>query len=64
MTQIVNLKAVRKARGRAARKVAADANAAAFGLTPAARDLQAARAAKAKRDLDAHARAPADPDPT
>ncbi|NCO17746.1 MAG: DUF4169 family protein, partial [Alphaproteobacteria bacterium] len=34
MAQIVNLKAVRKARGRAARKVAADANAARFGLTP------------------------------
>ena len=62
MAQIVNLNAVRKARGRAARKVAADANAAAFGLTPAERALQTARAAKAKRELDGHARA--DPDPT
>ncbi|MDP2741043.1 MAG: DUF4169 family protein [Pseudorhodobacter sp.] len=62
MAQIVNLKAVRKARGRAARKVAADANAAAFGLTPAERALQTARAAKARRELDGHARA--DPDAT
>ena len=61
MAQIVNLKAVRKARGRAARKVAADANAARFGLTPAARDLQTARAAKARRELDGHARAVPDP---
>ncbi|NCM96981.1 MAG: DUF4169 family protein, partial [Rhodobacterales bacterium] len=50
------------ARGRAARKVAADANAARFGLTPAERALQTARAAKARRELDGHARA--DPDPT
>ena len=62
MAQIVNLKAARKARGRVARKVEADANAAKFGLTPAARALQAARAAKARRELDGHARA--DPDPT
>ncbi|MDP2738271.1 MAG: DUF4169 family protein [Pseudorhodobacter sp.] len=62
MAQIVNLKAARKARGRAARKVEADANAATFGLTPAERNLQAARAAKAKCLLDGHARA--DPEPT
>jgi len=61
MAQIVNLRAARKAQARAARKVAADANAAKFGLTPAERDLQSARAAKARRLLDGHARAAPEP---
>ena len=54
MAGVVNLKAARKARARAAAKVAADANAAKFGRTKAERDREAAQADKARRDLDGH----------
>ena len=56
MAEVVNLKAVRKARARATAKVAADANAAKFGQTKTAKDRAAAEAEKARRDLDGHRR--------
>ena len=56
MAEVVSLKAARKARTRAEAKAVADANAAKFGRTKAERDLSAAAADKARRDLDGHRR--------
>jgi hypothetical protein len=56
MAEIVNLKAVRKARVRVEAKVVADANAAKFGRTKGEKDREAAEADKARRDLDGHHR--------
>lgn len=55
---VVNLRAVRKAKARDAARVLADANAAKFGRTKAERAVSEAEAAKARRDLDAHRRDP------
>lgn len=56
MAKIVNLRDARKARERAARRAEGDANAAKFGRTKAERELEEARAAKARAFLDGHAR--------
>ena len=56
MADIVNLKAARKAREREAARLLADANSVKFGRTKAEKDLEKARAEKARRDLDGHAR--------
>lgn len=52
MDEIVNLRAARKARTKAEARAQADANAAKFGRSKAERALEAARAEKARRDLD------------
>ena len=52
MAEIVNLRAARKAAVRQANRQQADENAAKFGRTKAERSLEAARAEKARRDLD------------
>lgn len=56
MAKPVNLREARKARDRAAVRAQGDANAAKFGRTRAERDLEAARAEKARTGLDAHRR--------
>lgn len=56
MADLVNLRAVRKARDRAAKKAEADANAAKFGRSKAEKQREAAAAEKARSDLDGHAR--------
>ncbi|NAZ36081.1 DUF4169 family protein [Rubellimicrobium sp. CFH 75288] len=50
----INLNRARKARDRAEAKARADANALKFGRTKAERLLEAARAERARRALDAH----------
>jgi Domain of unknown function (DUF4169) len=52
MAQLVNLRAARKAKGRLAPQAKANENAVKFGRTKAEKDLQAAKAEKARRDLD------------
>ena len=52
MADIVNLRRARKAKGRAEKDRAADANRAKFGTAKSKRDLAKARADKAARDLD------------
>ncbi|WP_431300301.1 DUF4169 family protein [Tabrizicola sp. BL-A-41-H6] len=56
MAEVVNLRQVKKQAARKAARVEADANAAKFGRTKAEREVEAARAAKAARDLDGHLR--------
>lgn len=56
MAELVNLRAARKARDRAAKKAEADLNAAKFGRCKAEKQREAAEADKARRDLDGHAR--------
>lgn len=60
MAEIVNLRQKRKEAARKAARAAGDANAAKFGRSKAERDLQTARDAKARRDLDGHLRDIAD----
>jgi len=57
MAGVVNLRAVRKARNKVAKKAAADQNAVKFGRSKAEKDREAALADKARRDLDGHERA-------
>lgn len=52
MADLVNLRAARKAKDRLAMRAKADENAAKFGRTKVEKDLQAAKAEKARRDLD------------
>ena len=52
MAEIVNLRAVRKAKSKAEARAQGDTNAAKFGQTKAERALAKAQADKAKRDLD------------
>ncbi len=52
MADLVNLRAARKAKDRLTMRAKADENAAKFGRTKAEKDLQAAKAEKARRDLD------------
>lgn len=54
MAKVVNLREARKARERAARRAEGDANAAKFGRTKAERQMEEARAAKARAFLDGH----------
>ena len=56
MAEIINLRAVRKAKDRDAARAKGDENAAKFGRTKAEKSLEAARAEKARRDLDGHER--------
>ena len=52
MAEIINLRAVRKAKEKTETRAQADANAVKFGRTKAERLLEAARAEQAKRRLD------------
>jgi hypothetical protein len=52
MAEIVNLRAVRKAKSKAEARAKGDENAAKFGQTKAKRALAKALADKARRDLD------------
>jgi hypothetical protein len=56
MGEIINLRVAKKAADRAKSRAQGDENAAKFGRTKAQKSAEAARAAKAKRDLDAHLR--------
>lgn len=60
MAEIINLRAVRKAKDKADARAQADANAVKFGRRKADKALEAALLAKAKRDLDGHALPPKD----
>ena len=56
MAKVVNLRSARKARDRDARKATANQNSARFGRSKAEKQLDAAEADKARRELDGHAR--------
>lgn len=56
MGDIVNLKTAKKQAARKAARAVADTNAAKFGRTKSERELEAARAKRAERTLDAHKR--------
>ncbi|OYX25590.1 MAG: hypothetical protein B7Z10_05855 [Rhodobacterales bacterium 32-66-7] len=58
MAKIVSLAKVKKAATRKADRMEANANAAKFGRSKAARKLDEAAAEKAARDLEAHRREP------
>ena len=60
MSEPVNLRQVRKARARAEKRAAGDANAAKFGRTPAERERETRARAKADRHLDGHKRSDTD----
>ena len=52
MSNVTNFNQFRKTKARQDKRAKADENAVKFGRTKAQRDLEKARAAKAKRDLD------------
>lgn len=54
MGKPVNLNRFRKTQARAEQKARADENAVKFGRSKLEKDLEEARAAKARRDLDGH----------
>ncbi|MFP7675168.1 DUF4169 family protein [Marivita sp. S0852] len=56
MNTVTNLNQFRKAKARRDKRAKADENAVKFGRTKAQKDVEAARAAKAKRDLDGKSR--------
>ena len=56
MAEPVNLNRFRKDKARAEKKARADENAVKFGRTRAEKDREAARAEKARRELDGHRR--------
>lgn len=56
MAEIINLRAARKAKERAEARAQADANSLKFGRRKTDKALEAAKAEKAKRDLDGHER--------
>ena len=56
MAEIINLRQAKKQAARKAARSAADANAAKFGRTKVARDLEQSRAEKAAKTLDGHKR--------
>jgi hypothetical protein len=56
MAEIINLRAVRKAKTRLRNRAQADENTVKFGRTKAEKETEAARAEKARRDLDGHER--------
>ncbi|MDX5383102.1 MAG: DUF4169 family protein [Rhodobacterales bacterium] len=58
MSTPVNLNRVRKEKARAEAKARADENAVKFGRTKAEKDLEKARAAQARKALDAHRKEP------
>jgi hypothetical protein len=52
MSSVTNLNQFRKTKARAEKRAKADENAVKFGRSKAQKDLEKARAEKAKRDLD------------
>ena len=58
MAELVNLNKARKARARVKARAEADENAVKFGRTKAEKNLETARAEKARAALDAHKRDP------
>lgn len=52
MAELINLRAARKAKDRASARAKGDENAVKFGRTKAEKELERARAEKARRDLD------------
>ena len=56
MAEIVNLRQARKAKARAEKEQAAEANRARFGRTKAERDIERKISEKQNRDLDGHKR--------
>lgn len=56
MAEVINLRQAKKQAARKAARLAADANAVKFGRSKAEKELERARADKAARDLDGHAR--------
>ncbi|HEY2070257.1 MAG TPA: DUF4169 family protein [Rhizomicrobium sp.] len=54
MAELINLRRVKKAKARAEKSAAADANRVKHGVAKPVRDLAKARAEKDKRDADAH----------
>lgn len=56
MAELINLRAVRKARDKAEARAQADENAIKFGRRKSDKTLETARIAKEKRDLDGHLR--------
>ena len=56
MAEIINLRAVRKAKTRVKDRAQADENAVKFGRTKAERMKEAAESEKTRRDLDGHKR--------
>jgi len=56
MAEIINLRAVKKARSRTETRAQADANAAKFGRTKAERAIEKTHSDKARQALDAHKR--------
>jgi hypothetical protein len=62
MAEIINLRAVRKAKDKADTRAQADANAIKFGRRKGDKALEAARLEKAQRDLEGHKIAPKDPE--
>jgi hypothetical protein len=56
MAEVVNLRSAKKQAARKAARATGDANAAKFGRTKAARELEEAQAEKAARVLDGHKR--------
>ena len=52
MSNVTSLNKFRKAKARDAKRASADENAVKFGRSKAQKDLEAARAEKAKRELD------------
>lgn len=60
MAELINLRAVRKAKEKAERRVQADANAHRFGRNRGDKALEAARLEQDKRKLDGHKLDPKD----
>ena len=58
MAPVINLRQAKKQAARKAARATGDQNAARFGQTKAARDLEKVRADKAAHHLDAHLREP------
>jgi len=56
MAEPVNLNRFRKQKARADKKARADENTVKFGRSKAERELERARAEKARRDIDSHKR--------
>ena len=56
MAEIVNLRTARKAKERETSRATGDENAAKFGRTKAEKNLEKARADKARRDLEGQVR--------
>jgi Domain of unknown function (DUF4169) len=56
MAEVINLRAARKAKDRVKARAKGDENAMKFGRTKDEKDLEDARAVKARRDLDGHER--------